>query len=34
MKRFLFALALMYFANVEFGLAIGGIMDPDYLDKP
>jgi peptide/nickel transport system permease protein len=31
--NFLFALALMYFANVEFGLAIGGIMDPDYLDK-
>ena len=32
--NFLFALALMYFANVEFGLAIGGIMDPEYLDKP
>jgi peptide/nickel transport system permease protein len=32
--NFLFALVLMYFANVEFGLAIGGIMDPDYLDKP
>ncbi len=24
----------MYFANVQFGLAIGGIMDPEYLDKP
>jgi len=32
--NFLFALVLMYFANVEFGLAIGGIMDPEYLDKP
>jgi len=32
--NFLFALTLMYFANVEFGLAVGGIMDPDYLDKP
>jgi len=32
--NFLFALALMYFANVHFGLAIGGIMDPEYLDKP
>ncbi|HEY6966227.1 MAG TPA: ABC transporter permease [Burkholderiales bacterium] len=32
--NFLFALTLMYFANVEFGLAIGGIMDPEYLDKP
>jgi peptide/nickel transport system permease protein len=31
--NFLFALTLMYFANVEFGLAIGGIMDPEYLDK-
>jgi len=32
--NFLFALVLMYVANVEFGLAIGGIMDPQYLDKP
>ena len=31
--NFLFALALMYFANVEFGLAVGGIMDPEFLDK-
>jgi peptide/nickel transport system permease protein len=31
--NFLFALTLMYFANVEFGLAIGGIMDPEYLDQ-
>jgi peptide/nickel transport system permease protein len=32
--NFLLALVLMYFANVEFGLAIGGIMDPEYLDRP
>ena len=32
--NFLLALVLMYFANVQFGLAIGGIMDPEYLDKP
>ena len=32
--NFLFALVLMYFANVQFGLAIGGMMDPEYLDKP
>ena len=32
--NFLFALVLMYFANVEFGLAIGGIMGPEFLDQP
>jgi peptide/nickel transport system permease protein len=32
--NFLFALVLMYFANVEFGLSIGGIMNPEYLDQP
>ena len=32
--NFLFALLLMYFANVEFGLALGGIMDAEYLDQP
>ena len=32
--NFLFALVLMYFANVQFGLSIGGIMDPEYLDQP
>ena len=32
--NFLLALVLMYFANVQFGLSIGGIMDPQYLDKP
>src|SRR4026209_278956 len=32
--NFLFALVLMYLANVEFGLSIGGIMGPEYLDQP
>ncbi len=32
--NFLLALVLMYFANVQFGLAIGGIMDPEYLGQP
>ena len=31
---FLLALVLMYFANVQFGLSIGGIMDPQYLGQP
>src|SRR5881394_2895586 len=29
--NFLLALVLMYFANVQFGLSVGGIMDPGYL---
>jgi peptide/nickel transport system permease protein len=32
--NFLFALVLMYVANVQFGLSIGGIMDPEYLNQP
>jgi peptide/nickel transport system permease protein len=32
--NFLLALVLMYFANVQFGLSIGGIMDPDFLGEP
>src|SRR6266478_8997985 len=32
--NFLLALVLMYLANVEFGLSIGGLMDPRYLDAP
>ena len=32
--NFLLALVLMYFANVQFGLSIGGIMDPEYLGEP
>jgi peptide/nickel transport system permease protein len=31
--NFLFALVLMYFANVEFGLSVGGIMDPEFLGQ-
>ncbi len=31
---FLFALILLYFANVFFGLSIGGLMDPRYIDAP
>ncbi len=32
--NFLLALVLMYFANVQFGLSVGGIMDPDFLGEP
>ncbi|HEX4928254.1 MAG TPA: ABC transporter permease [Burkholderiales bacterium] len=32
--NFLLALVLMYFANIEFGLSVGGIMDPQYLGAP
>ncbi|HET7672393.1 MAG TPA: ABC transporter permease [Burkholderiales bacterium] len=32
--NFLLALVLMYFANVQFGLSIGGIMDAEYLGQP
>jgi len=32
--NFLLALVLLYFANVWFGISIGGLMDPRYLDKP
>ena len=31
---FLFALVLLYLANVYLGLSIGGLMDPDYIDRP
>ena len=31
---FLLALVLLYFANVYFGMSIGGLMDPKYLDQP
>jgi peptide/nickel transport system permease protein len=31
---FLLALVLVYFAHVYFGISIGGLMDPRYLDKP
>jgi peptide/nickel transport system permease protein len=31
--NFLFALVLLYFANVWFGISIGGLMDPQYIGK-
>ena len=34
MPNFLFALLLMYYMNVWFGLSIGGLMDPQYIDAP
>jgi peptide/nickel transport system permease protein len=30
----LLALVLLYFANVYLGISIGGLMDPQYIDKP
>jgi peptide/nickel transport system permease protein len=32
--NFLLALVLIYFANVQFGLSIGGIMAPEFLGEP
>jgi peptide/nickel transport system permease protein len=32
--NFLLALVLLYFANVYFGLSIGGLMEPRYMDAP
>lgn len=32
--NFLLALVLIYFANVQFGLSVGGMMDPDLLGEP
>ena len=34
MPHFLLALVVMYFANVWFGLSIGGLMAPEYLNQP
>ncbi len=31
---FLLALVLLYFAHVQFGVSIGGLMDPGYIDQP
>src|SRR5947209_7441856 len=31
---FLLALVLLYLANVYFGISIGGLMDPRYVDQP
>jgi len=32
--NFLLALVLLYFANVWFGISIGGLVAPEYLDQP
>jgi peptide/nickel transport system permease protein len=32
--NFLLAMVLLYYANVWFGLSIGGLMDEKYLDQP
>ena len=32
--NFLFALVLLYLANVWFGVSVGGLVDPVYLDQP
>jgi len=32
--NFLLALVLLYLANKWFGISIGGLMDPKFLDKP
>jgi peptide/nickel transport system permease protein len=32
--NFLLALVLLYLANVWFGTSIGGLVDPEYLDRP
>ena len=34
MPNFLFALVLLYYANLWFDLSIGGLMDPQYIDAP
>ena len=34
MPNFLFALILLYFANVWFGISVGGLVDPVYIDQP
>jgi peptide/nickel transport system permease protein len=31
---FLLALVMLYFAHIWFGISIGGLMDPVYLDQP
>jgi len=34
MPNFLFAIILMHYLNNWFGLSIGGLMDPQYIDAP
>jgi peptide/nickel transport system permease protein len=31
---FLLALVLLYFAHVYFGISVGGLMDPSYINRP
>ncbi|HEX2582103.1 MAG TPA: ABC transporter permease [Dongiaceae bacterium] len=31
---FMLALILLYFANAWFGISVGGLMDPQYIDQP
>jgi peptide/nickel transport system permease protein len=31
---FLLALVLLYFAHVYFGISVGGLMDPGYINRP
>jgi len=31
---FLLALVLVYLAHVYFGISVGGLMDPEYVDRP
>ncbi|WP_412558274.1 ABC transporter permease [Thalassospira sp. MIT1370] len=33
MPNFLFALILLYYANVVFGTSIGGLMDPEFINQ-
>jgi peptide/nickel transport system permease protein len=32
--NFMLALVMMYLANVWFGVSIGGLMDPEFIDRP
>ncbi|WP_342640111.1 ABC transporter permease [Rhodoligotrophos ferricapiens] len=32
--NFLLGLAMLYFANVWFGISVGGLMDPTYIGQP
>jgi peptide/nickel transport system permease protein len=32
--NFLLALVMMYLAKAHFGISIGGLMDPQYIDQP
>ena len=34
MPNFLLAIVLLYVGKVYFGLSIGGLMDPEFIDKP